>query len=128
MRSTETRLAKMEKALTSVAEIKAADALQAEIAEWREAGGPMSLVCGETEAAAWERVKVLRGLGLIQPIDRVHVLPLYPEFVAKPFSRLEVLGEHKDAFLSWLRLNRGKIGREPPPGWRSEQPALEQGT
>jgi len=127
MRSTETRLAKVEKALSHAMAAKAAEATQAQAAEWRAAGAPISLVCGETEAIAWERVRVLKGLGMIRPIDRVHVLPAYPEFAGKHFSRFELLGdEHGPDIIRYLREHRGEPGREPPPGWRMSGPVAQR--
>ena len=127
MRSTETRLAKMEKALSHVVAAKAAEATQVEAAEWRAANGPVSFVCGETEAAAWERVKILQGLGMIQPIDKVHVLPAYPEFDGKHFARFEMLDdEYAHDVVRYLREHRGDPGREPPPGWRTSEPTARQ--
>jgi hypothetical protein len=123
MRSTEVRLAKMEKVLSHVAAAKAAEAMQAEAAEWRAANGPVSFVCGDTEAAAWDRVETLRGLGMIQSIDKVHVLPTYPEFAGKHFARFEMLGEHKNEIIRFIRDNRDVPGRRLPPGWRLPMPA-----
>ena len=126
MRSTEVRLAKVEKALSQVVEAKADEVFQAETAEWRAAKGPVSFVCGDTEAEAWERVEALRGLGMIQPIDRVHVLPTYPEFGGKHFTRIELLGEHSPSIIRHIRDHRHEPGREPPPGWRTPKPAIGQ--
>ena len=116
----------MEKALSHVAATKAAETMQAEAAEWRAANGPVSFVCGDTEAAAWDRVETLRGLGMIQPIDKVHVLPTYPEFAGKHFTRFEMLGEHKNEVIRFIRENRDAPGQQPPPGWRTSKPAAGQ--
>lgn len=126
MRSTEARLAKVEKALSHAVEVRVAETVQAEATEWRAANGPVSFVCGETEAAAWQRVEALRGLGMIQPIDKVHVLPAYPEFAGKPFTRFEMLGEHGPEVIRYIREHRHEPGREPPPGWRTPTPTTGQ--
>jgi hypothetical protein len=126
MRSTEARLAKVEKALSQVAQTKVDEAFQAEIAEWREAGGPISFVCGDTEAEADARVEALRGLGMIQLVDRVHTLPAYPEFNGKHFLRFEMLGEHGPEVIRYIRDHQGEPGREPPPGWRLPTSAAGQ--
>jgi len=127
MRSTETRPAKIEKALSQAMAAKAAEVTQVQAAEWRAASSPISFVCGDTEAEAWERVAALRGLGMIQPIDRVHVLPAYPEFAGKHFSRFELLGdEHGPDIIRYLREHRGESGREPPPGWRMSEPVAQK--
>jgi hypothetical protein len=97
MRSTESRLAKVERAmhLTHAPQMDEA-ALRAN-AEWRAAGGPVSFVCGDTEADARQREATLRDLGLIQSIDRVVRMPMQPDY-AKPFLRhclLEAWGPAK---------------------------------
>ena len=126
MRGTEARLARVEKAMAHVVEAKDDEAFQAGIAEWRAAGAPVSFVCGDTEADANARVEALRGLGMIQPLDRVHTLPAYPEFNGKHFLRLEMLGEHGAEVIRYIRDHQGEPGREPPPGWRLPTSAIGQ--
>jgi len=120
------RLAKVEKALSQVAQTKVDEAFQAENAEWRAANAPVSFVCGDTEAEADARVEALRGLGMIQPIDRVHTLPAYPEFNGRHFLRFEMLGEHGPKVIRYIRDHRHEPGREPPPGWRTSKPPIRQ--
>lgn len=116
MRATETRLARIEQTMQHVVNDQAREAFQRENAAWRKAGGPVSLVCGTTRDDAEQRAAMLRELGMIQPIDKVHLLPMRPEF-SKPFLRHCVLEDWGPEKRDAIRAALASPSPALPPGW-----------
>src|SRR4051794_19530813 len=105
MRATETRLAKIEQERAAQKEAQA----QREIAEWRSAGGPMSLVYGETDEDRQRRIALLREAGAISPLDRVFPM-LAPTASGKTFMRALMFRDFTPQELDQIRA----VLRSPP--------------
>ena len=90
MRGIVSRLAKLENVMQQKRSGQPDAAFERMRAAWRAAGGPISFVCGESEADACNREAMLRELGLIQPADKVVRMPLQPGS-SRPFLRHCVL-------------------------------------
>lgn len=119
MRAIESRLARVEKAMQQDCRDRVDEPFERRRAEWQAAGGPMSFVCGATEQDARGREATLRELGLIQPIDMVVLMPMYPE-VSKPFLRHCVFDDWSPAKRDAIKAALARPGREPPPEWYAQ--------
>lgn len=114
----ERRLAKVERAMNLTQAAREAEEDRRSIDEWRAAGGPMSFVVGRTRSEAEAREQSLRKCGMIQPLDKVHLIPSDEDLKQSFYRHLLLEGwnqEKRDRVLAALQ----KPGRPYPPEWEA---------